>query len=408
MLEKISVLTKKINKYIHTNIISAIYLNLESNLPKNNVICFISYPDYSDNSWEFFKYLYSNNLTNATMVWLVTDVKNIATKIEAVKIKKEAKKPLIVKKNSLTGVWYFLRAKNIFFTHGTYSFVKKTSTGKLINLWHGMPIKSIAALDENSPDRAQECDRAIATSPFFAELMAGAFNLRLADVITCGQPRCDAFFQDAKLESVATEIFVGKPKAYIVWMPTYRLSNAGNIRNDGVLSIDEYRTQFINQLKEISGSALSLQIKVIVKLHPMDILNNFEWVNSDNVTILRSNNKIFERIELYTLLSASTALVTDISSVAIDYLLLNKPMFVVWPKKSDYKRALLFDSEMLAPYCTLAHDYSKINDFIRSLPEQAKNSSDIRKMCVGQTSIDAFHPYKDGASSARLANLLSL
>ena len=48
---------------------------------------------------------------------------------------------------------------------------------KIVNMWHGMPLKTIGSLDPSSGGHnPTTADYLVATSPFFQDIMAKAFN----------------------------------------------------------------------------------------------------------------------------------------------------------------------------------------------------------------------------------------
>ena len=101
-------------------------------------------------------------------------------------------------KFSFKAFYYFAKAKFVFSTHGLYSFLELNQGLKLVNLWHGMPLKTIGSMDlqrdGSSPTKA---DYLIATSEFFQKIMAKSFNdLPIDRVLLTGQPRNDLLFEE--------------------------------------------------------------------------------------------------------------------------------------------------------------------------------------------------------------------
>ena len=135
------------------------------------------------------------------------------------------------KKNSLLGFYHILTSKTVYFTHGLFGFFKaqEESKQKVINLWHGMPLKNIGLLDGKKTPVS--CHKVLSTSVLFQGLMAKAFGLKIEDVLLSGLPRNDILQQTtANVELI--KIKNNYANVY-VWLPTYRKSTFGDIRQDG-------------------------------------------------------------------------------------------------------------------------------------------------------------------------------
>ena len=103
----------------------------------------------------------------------------------------------VVFRFSLLAFWYFFIVKFVFCTHGLYSFWDISQRDKLINLWHGMPLKRIGSMDPAKHGvNKTKAHYLIATSEIFRELMSKSFNnLDLSRVLLVGQPRNDLLFK---------------------------------------------------------------------------------------------------------------------------------------------------------------------------------------------------------------------
>ena len=202
-------------------------ISLLSNIiPKSDrIFVFASFPDFTDNSYAMYRYLKEKHVAGRKYIWIFENEESFK-KYPGVKA---------YRKYSLPSFYYFARARNIFFTHGLYSFVNLRSKDKVVNLWHGMPLKVIGLMDTNGgatdPTRA---DYLIATSPFFQRIMSNSFKgIDIAHTLLTGQPRNDMLF-------TPTDFFTNRgivPGAYRsigIWLPTYRQSIIGDIRNDGI------------------------------------------------------------------------------------------------------------------------------------------------------------------------------
>lgn len=289
-------------------------------------VVFSSFPDLSDNSWALFKFIYER-YSDKKLVWLVSDVTyDLEVRLEHYPGTK------MYKRKTLKGWLNFVTAKLVFHTHGIYSFNKinpKSNKRIIFNLWHGMPIKQVGILDRKykEPEAIQERKShfSIATSDFYRNIIASSFAIPKENVFSVGLPRNDVLINglsSCKRDSVLAKLKLSFDERLIVWLPTYRQSIVGDIRSDSNYEsfIDELGLDFFNQLDYIA-SVYGLQI--IIKLHPMDILNS--TMNSDDfgfkkIRIISASSWQEKKVELYDLLAISDLMITDLSSALIDAL----------------------------------------------------------------------------------------
>ena len=368
-------------------ILHAIISILSNLIPRSKrIFVFSSFPDFSDNSYAMYKYIEGKYGKKCKCVWIFENPETLK-KFPHVKA---------CKKYSLLSFYYFARARNVFFTHGLYNFVKLRSNDKIVNLWHGMPLKVIGLMDLNGggtdPTRA---DYLIATSPFFREIMSKSFNgIDTAHTLLTGQPRNDLLFQETTFFATRN-IDTGKYRSTGIWLPTYRRSIVGDIRHDGIynsngisfLGIEEL-TQLDNHLR-IGGDLL------IIKLHPMDALQKVDFGSFTNIIVIKQHE--FTE-QLYPLLGACDYLLTDYSSVWIDYSILKRPIGFVMNDIDEYKKSRGLTIENIEEKLpgTIIDNCDKLTAFISSPPP------------FNATNLALYNTYCDNGSSQRLAEVLGI
>ena len=364
--------------------ILSVLLNL---IPKSKrVFVFASFPDYTDNAYAMYWYLKGKYGDRCKCVWIFSEKESL----------KKYKDVKAYKKYSLLSFYYFARARNVFFTHGLYSFIKLRSQDKVVNLWHGMPLKVIGLMDTNhggnDPTRA---DYLIATSPFFQELMSRSFkNIDTDHVLVTGQPRNDLLFEETDF-FIKRNINIKDYDSLGVWLPTYRSSIVGDIRNDGVFNEDGISFLSMEELSRLDGFLQSKRALLIIKLHPMDALQQKDFGEFCNIIIIKP--KDFDG-QLYPLLGASDYLLTDYSSVWIDYCILKRPIGFVMNDIDEYKSSRGLTIENLDEKLpgTIIDSYEKLVGFITERPEfDCKNLS-------------LYNTYCDNKSAERLSQCLGI
>ncbi|MBR6873164.1 MAG: CDP-glycerol glycerophosphotransferase family protein [Ruminococcus sp.] len=209
----------------------------------------------------------------------------------------------------------YLRCSYMLYTYGKFP-VKPTKKQTVVNLWHGMPLKTVGALEKGA-DFDGKCyfNYIIATSPFFSKVMQRCFAVGEDKVILTGQPRCDKLF----------DVDVHKKKL-ILWLPTYRSSHLlgsvnAEIRNEtGLPLIDREE-----HLHILDALLKDLGYKLLIKPHPLQELPS-GMKSLENVMVTSQRGLERKDMDIYDLMKRSTALITDYSSVYFDYLLLDRPI----------------------------------------------------------------------------------
>jgi CDP-glycerol glycerophosphotransferase (TagB/SpsB family) len=78
-------------------------------------------------------------------------------------------------------------------------------------------------------------------------------------------------------------------------------------------------------------------VQLVIKPHPMDAEER-RW---DGAVTLTDADLVDAEVSLYALLGVSSGLVTDYSSVWVDYLLVDRPIAFLVPDRESYTRELL-------------------------------------------------------------------
>lgn len=292
-------------------------------------IIYHSFPDVSDNSFSLFCYIINNNDTYKN-IWLVDTISEKEKYIQLIHNYTKSDNFSIIKKNSFLGIYHYCKSKYIFHTHGFYNNVPLSKKQVNVNLWHGMPLKNIGFLDTNKI--VPKSNYVIATSKLFKKIMSQAFDIKESKVIVSGQPRNDLLFSKKFSLLDVIDIPLTSFKKTILWMPTYRKSNIGDVRTDGkVNKMNDFLEK--SYLSKLNVFLSEISTVCFIKLHPMDYMNVEDFEKYSHIHFIDNSNFINKGISLYSILNSTDLLLTDFSSIYIDYLLLNKPIGFVF---SDY------------------------------------------------------------------------
>lgn len=306
-------------------------------IPLQDAIMFESKSDFCDNSRALFDYMISQELNKKyKMVWLVEEPEKFKKiNIDNVKFIKWKPSTFIQK---IEYVYYLSSSKWIFFSHIAPSF--KLNRGEtFVNLWHGTGLKNI-----NFCDMGFNFDYILYSSSFYQKAYIEKLNCKKEQLLPLGNPRTDLLFKNIVVLNMLQK---KKYKKTIVWMPTYRVHKSGfanygdNISHFG-LPIFSSKNEFniINDILKENN------ISLIIKLHPAQDLSIVKIDKLSNINILTNEDLDKKNVQLYSLLGESDALITDYSSVYVDYLLTTKPIAFTIDDMADYKSGYIFENPL--------------------------------------------------------------
>lgn len=353
-------------------------------IPKRNHAVVYGWPDGEDQSRALEPALQKTRLER--VVLLLERPENAAWA--------EGPKTIRVRKKSLAGIWWFLRARYAFFSHPC--FVRRFSKSVVsVNLWHGMPIKKIGALIEN--DEPIRCSHTLATSPFWGEIMAKTIMRPGGEILPIGLPRNDRLFRP--VEGAAG---IESGQKLLLWLPTYRTSSRGLPRADGI----DYGNAF--GMPDVDPAALNAMLSghdavMMVKPHPMAAAGSSEsW---SHLRIINDAWLSSRGLSLYQILGASSVLISDISSVVIDYLLLDRPIIHAFPDLAEYESSRGFTVEPIEDYlagpvvCNHAELLVALEEALGGGDPHAGTRRELR---------DLSHQHVDGETTARMLTAIGL
>ena len=353
-------------------------------VPKDNErLFFYSFPDYSDNARAIYEELREENKMYK-VTWAVHDVKKYKTVIDGA---------TVVRHKSIKSLIMYCRSKYIFRTHSLWG--NKYVIGKQIMYvaWHGMPLKDMMG---EKPTQTK-CTFLNMTSHFFDNQMYGAVAIPEGDNPAHGLARNDALLHNTDILKYLK--LDGFNKVYL-WMPTFRKSIQsyhieGKKYEYGIPLVDTETLKKIDVILQKHNNVL------ILKLHPLsqDIPGYLGLKNIINLKDEEFNSKYV----LYDLVAQADVLLTDYSSVYIDFLLTNMPIWFVYDDIQEYRSSRGFAFEPAEEYMPGPHICSseKLIEYFDDKYEDVYLSKRIEVK-------RKFHDYGGANSSKRIIEFLRL
>lgn len=306
----------------------------------------------------------------------------------------------VVRARSLAGVFAYWRAKVVVHTHGVFGSRPASARKIFVNVWHGMPVKR---LDPGAEVALHQTDFTLATAPVHAEHLATTWDLPLDRVLLTGLPRNDLLLGSTSNgatplpPSLAARV-AGRP--LVVWLPTYRTAVRGHLRAEGVElgNVTQFEGADLAAVERMAGR---LGIHVLIKVHPLAELPRV--VESDHLTVWSTDDLHDHGVTLYPLLSVADVLITDHSSVWIDFLLTGRPMVFAISDLEEYRasRGHYFeDLSSLLPG-PIAADLTELEALLAASIGGEDAWREARRR-----SLDMHHIYQDAASADRVATIV--
>lgn len=143
-----------------------------------------------------------------------------------------------------------------------------------------------------------------------------------------------------------------------------------------------------------------------MKLHPYQAELPVFQRHYDNILVLRNKDLETENLQLYQVIPYSDALITDYSSIATDYLLLDKPIIFTLDDYEEYAASRgAFFPENAKDYMKGYHIYN-VDDLEKALRDIAVGK-DIYKE-EREKIFPEYHAYKDGNSARRVLDAIGV
>ena len=297
---------------------------------------------------------------------------------------------------SLPGFWAYWRARVVVHTHGVFGSCAGAPGKVFVNIWHGMPIKR---LDADSDVGRFQTDLTIATSEVHARHLADTWALRDEQVAVVGLPRNDLLVGAPDAPAWLAQLARGRPLVF--WLPTFRRSVTGQLRADG---------QDLGTVTQFAGADLAtvdalmgeLGAFCVIKPHPLSRVP--EPVTMDNLAVVTTTSISQLGSSLYELLAHADLLVTDHSSVWVDFLLTGRPIVFAISDLSDYAdtRGFYFaDVEELLPGPLVTH-VDQLGAAVADLVAGRDDWSAARR-----DALHLHHRHPDAHSAVRVADLIT-
>lgn len=309
---------------------------------------------YNYNSRYLFEYV-KENLPEITPLFVINDpeLRN--------SLSSKYGKQYFIETGSIQGIRQALSAGVWFTSAGLPAYGTGLHKKRLIiNLWHGVPLKKIALLDPNLKKAARIYFKKIfsenytcilTTSHELIPLMARSFAVSEDKIKVWGQPRNDGLFQKNDCREILGQLFPDLPEytKTVLYAPTFR--DYGQVQLFPFKDFDQ---------KQLEAFLEEKNMLLFIRTHVAEQGSAAPYLGK-RIRFLGN-----EQAEDVTgILNIFDCLITDYSSIYIDYLLTDKPMIFLPYDRQQYLdgRGMNFDYDDVTP----GPKPETFNDFLDAL-----------------------------------------
>lgn len=309
---------------------------------------------YNYNSRYLFEYV-KENLPEITPLFVINDpeLRN--------SLSSKYGKQYFIETESIQGIRQALSAGVWFTSAGLPAYGTGLHKKRLIiNLWHGVPLKKIALLDPNLKKAARIYFKKIfsenytcilTTSHELIPLMARSFAVSEDKIKVWGQPRNDGLFQKNDCREILGQLFPDLPEYTkpVLYAPTFR--DYGQVQLFPFKDFDQ---------KQLEAFLDEKNMLLFIRTHVAEQGSAAPYLGK-RIRFLGN-----EQAEDVTgILNIFDCLITDYSSIYIDYLLTDKPMIFLPYDRQQYLdgRGMNFDYDDVTP----GPKPETFNDFLDAL-----------------------------------------
>ena len=307
--------------------------------------------DFSDNTKALFEYLISNGYQEKyKIVWCVSD-KRICSNI----ISDRVKCVISDSRNGWTsfGAFYYGAVSKFFFYSHDTSFLNNVHCKDQIsiNLGHGNSYKAPKRDLYEKLDTNYRFDFLLVSGPAFVDAKARYWHCDRSKILDLGLPRYDWLTAKNDQRELLDRLLGHYPadiKKIVIWLPTfYNNEEMGFPENTIRPPLGFSGLSDMLELHKLDALCSDADVMLLIKKHPAQI----DWTVSgklNNIVVLNDRKMRENDISLCSLMSVCDALITDFSSAAVDFMLLDRPIGYVLTEYEQYKRTrgFIFDDTL--------------------------------------------------------------
>lgn len=358
----------------------------------NQKVFFDSYPDYCDNSRAMSDFLLQTGKYD--IFWAVNKIPSGA----------DRRIHFITKDRFWLYIYHTITSKYIFATHESNNWANPKRQVSVC-LWHGTPLKKIGLLQyPEYVGLMRQFRYFVSSSSYYKDIFKACFGDKL-NVIVTGLPRNDELFKDRDV-LVNIGLKRNDDERVVLYLPTFRQTVSGRVIDASENVFEDSYIKFNNadSLNEWNDILKEHHLILVVKPHPADKAMR-ESIEMSNIHVIQNDVLQQYDVQLNALLSNADALITDFSSVFVDYMLLDRPIGFMIPDLEEYNKNRGFLMDPVKEYLPgeVISSKSELVSFFEDISKGLDSSKEKRERLY-----TIYNDFKDGKNCKRVSSAVGL
>lgn len=390
------------------------YREYYKNNSLENIIIFRSGPhsssyvkgmDFTDNARALFEYALQVGLNhNYELVWLVKNPAEFESYKEIENVSFLSFDWSVSENQKERDAYYrvLCLAKYIFFTDA-YGFARNCRKDQIrVQLWHGCGFKTRV----NFVRCEKRYEYTTVISDLYAKIHADIYGLRKDQVLITGYAKEDWLFHPERTDF--EKLRIPEADQYIFWLPTFRSTERKLVQLNEYELASETGLPIVStreKMERLNAILREKNIVLLVKLHPFQDREAVHCEDYSNIILLENEDLFHYDIPINRLLGWADALISDYSSAAVDYLLLDRPIAFMLEDVEEYKqsRGFVFDNIREWLPGKEIFTFEDVCSFVEEVAGHRDLTSEKRRRLR-----DVMHKYHDDCSSQRILAALGI
>jgi len=294
-----------------------------------------------------------------------------------------------------------LRAKTYVSSHGIGEFFPYMCSRRklVVQTWHGIPLKTLLFTEKNLSPRdrfygsrlTKRDDVFLAPSRLAAWLFCSCFRMDPRKIFLCGQPRNDILLAE-RAEPSGSRLRELLPEAekfdkIILYCPTYR-----HYAKTRLFPFDDFNAGALDDFLARNRAA------ILLRTHINDLPDTEDFLSE---RVLDFSFKVCPDVNY--VLPDVDVLITDYSSMYLDFILMDRPVMFVPYDLDEYeqKRGLMFDDY---DYWTPGAKAYTFHEFVTVLDDAFHHP---QKYAQARKTINSLlNYYQDGNSCVKIVEMI--
>lgn len=370
-------------------------------IPLQNAIVFQGEGDTYENANAMGTYLRENGyLKKYHVYWLCNHPEMFMNTRKEKYIRRDANLAKVSYRHLFTYILALNSSRYLIFEN---QMIKKRRDDQIsIYLNHGSPpLKATKGII----NLANDLNYAVCPSVNCADILSEQYGINKERLLYSGSPRTDILFDGTLHEKLSTRISATKYAKKILWVPTFRQHyRSGRVDTDmtyvygiPVIKTDEDWAQLIEYLKKNN-------ILLIIKPHLLQKLDLLKLQTNSNIMFIKQDELESLGAHVYDLMKLCDGMITDYSTIAFDYMLLERPIGYTIDDMDDYKVGFSVNNPL--DYMP-GRKMKEMQELIAFLDEVLREEDEYREE---REKMNRFihGEFADGENSRRLVEYLNL